>query len=1117
MRYQIAKVLTVRQTAGAEINVCEIERKHPGMSRYLSRLIVASLLALPASASANGYFRYPSLHGDTVAFTAEGDLWTAPATGGDARRLTTNPGEETRAAISPDGRWVAFSAAYDGPLEAYVMPIEGGAPKRLTYQNGRAFVLGWTPSGEVLYTTQADSGPDGSRVVASVDRTTLARHIYPLADANDAVLSSDGKTLYFVRFGTAVTGDNVRHYRGGAMGQLWRYTLGAAAEAERIGPRDANLRRPMWWQGRLVVVSDQDGHDNLWSMLPDGSDARQLTHHTHFDVRSASLDQGRVVYQLGADLRLFDLAGGSDKPLAIHLVSDFQQEHERWLKQPLEYGTAASFAPDGKRVALTVRGHVVLAGEQKLRRVDIAQPAGSRVRSAVLSPDGRWVYAICDASGENEVWRFPADGSEGGKALTHDGDTMRWGVVPSPDGQWLAHSDKKGRLWLLDTASGSNRLIDDGGKLFQDEYPAVAWSPDSRNLAFVRPNSTRGQSQIGLYSLARKQTTWLTDDKYPASAPAFSPDGHWLYFLSPRHFQLANDAPWGDRNMGPVFAHRTDVYALALQAGERFPFASADELSKADTPAVDTKPAAAGKEAAKPALPDIQFDGLASRLYPVPVPSGDYRDLATDGSRLYLLDNEGNTLKTAAIDNKGAAPEVFMADVQDFALSQDGKKLFVQKKAAKGIGEMFIVEAGAKPPTELAKQAVAMGDWTLRIDPQEEWRQLFNDAWRMHRDYFFDPAMRGVDWQAIRARFAPLVERVSNRAELDDVLGQMTANVGALHSQVIPGDERHGSDVPAPAGLGAVFEREANGWRISHIYQTDPDLPVERSPLQAPGLDIREGDVVLAVNGRASVELTDFSDALRNQAGQQVLLSLARGPKQRWQAVVVPVPAKQQQALRYGDWEQRNKARVAQAGGGKLGYLHLQAMVGEDIASFAREFYAQYDRDGLIIDVRRNDGGNVDSWIIEKLLRRVWAFWQPRSGVPERNMQQTFRGHLAVLTDALTYSDGETFSAGIKALKLGPLVGERTAGAGVWLGDSNRLADHGMARVAEYPQFDVNGHWLIENQGVTPDVAVENPPHASFMGEDKQLDTAIALLMQRLHDEPVSPLKADAIPPLPVK
>lgn len=1080
--------------------------------------LLGLLLSLPGWAANSAYFRFPAISQQDLVFTAEGDLWTVPLAGGAARRLTSHAAEETRPALSPDGQSVAFSANYEGSTEVYVMPLAGGLPKRISFENSRALALGWSAQGEVLYSAQHDQGPSSLRIVAAVNPANLARRVFPLADANDAVLDARGEYLYFVRFGLASTGDNARTYRGGALSQLWRFKLTGQAEAERIGPQDANLRRPMWWQGRLVVIADMNGRDNLWSLAADGSDARALTQYRDFDVRSAQLAHGRISYQLGADLHVLDLASGQDSMPAISLVSDFDQQRSRWLDKPLQYLNHMQLSPDGERVALTARGQVALAGTGALRRVELAAPTGSRLWQAVPSPDGKWVYAIGDASGEQEIWRLPADGSPAAEQLTHDGQVHRLDLALSPDGKWLAHTDKRARLWLLELATRKNQLIDDAGAQGIEEFQSLRWAPDSQSLAIVRSNSARGRAQLGLFALASKQLHWLSSDKYESGSPAFSPDGRWLYFLSERSFNAVNRSPWGDRNLGPYFDKRSKIYALALQADNRFPFQAKDELSAAkkapETSEKDEEKdedkADKAKTGKAPKLPAIVWNGLAERLFEVPLAAGNYSELNVDAKRLYWLErDEGSlTLKTLAIDNNSPKAETFVGELSSYALSQDRKKLLYRKG-----NELYIVPAAAKAPSELAKHAVRLGDWRLLVDPRQEWTQMFADAWRTHRDFLFDRAMRGVDWPAMRAKYAPLVARVSDRAELDDLLAQMIGEVGALHSQIIPGDVRSADDTVATAGLGAQLERSEQGWLVKHIYRSEAELPSERSPLQAPGVDVREGDLITAINGRPTAALRDLSDLLRNQAGQQVLLNLLRG-KQALQQVVVPVNARQHAALRYTDWERSRLERVAQASAGRIGYLHLRAMGSSDIASFAREFYAQYDRDGLIIDVRRNNGGNIDSWIIEKLLRRVWAFWAPPGATPYGNMQQSFRGHLVVLTDALTYSDGETFAAGVKALKLGPLIGTRTAGAGVWLSDGFRLADGGKPRVAENAQFGLDGQWLIEGRGVVPDIEVENPPHATFRGEDRQLETALRYLSDKLSQSAPAPLQALPIPAL---
>lgn len=1107
----------------------------------LSKLALAlSLTSLMTSAfAAPAYYRFPSIRGDAVVFTAEGDLWKVASNGGQAQRLTSHPASEVLPAISQDGKWLAFSATYEGAAEAYVMPMTGGVPKRISFENDQVSVLGWTASGEVLVSTLNSTGPASHRIVAAINPQTLIRRVFPVADANEAVLDDSGKYLYFTRFGLHMTNDNAKQYRGGATAQVWRYDVQGKTEAVQLFADDkSNHRRPMLWKGKLYFISDRNGAYNIWSANPDGTDTRALTQHKEWEVRNPSLGDGKIAYQLGADLHVLDISSAKDQLLNIDLVSDFDQQRKRLIKSPLDYLSNVEIAGKEERLLFTARGRLTIAGTGPQRRIDLPVPENARAREAVFSPDGKSVYAIVDTTGENEIWRFPADGLGKPEVLSSNGDVHRYRVIPSPDGKWLAHTDKRGKLWLLDLATKTNLVIDDAGKIGAERQEEVIWSPDSKAIAIVRANNKLQRPQIGLYALDSKQLQFVTSDKYNSYAPVFSPDGRWLYFYSERNFQVSNRAPWGDRNMGPHFEKRMGLYALALQSGNRFPFKADDELSK--PPANDKaaeKPsdkladkladkatdktadkAEESKKPSKPALPAIQFTGLADRLYQVPLAYGNYRNLAMDDKRIYFTEQDGtdgkSILKTLTISKTLPQPETFASNVRQFDISADMKHVFYRTHSLTGPGDFYIVDAGAKQPGDISKAKVNISDWSFFLSPKQEWQQMYADAWRMHRDYLFDDKMRGVDWNKVRNKYAPLVERITDRTELNDVLGLMASEVSTLHSQTRPGDIRRAPPEGQAASLGAVLSRTAAGYRIDHIYRTEAELPSERTPLSQPDLNIKEGDIITAINGHSVLEARDISDLLTNQADKQVLMHVKRGEQPARAVIVTPVSMMKHANLRYGDWEQGRSEQVNKVSQGRIGYLHLRAMGAQDINSFAREFYSNIERDGLIIDVRRNRGGNIDSWIIEKLLRKAWAFWATPTSAPYSNMQQTFRGHLVVLVDELTYSDGETFAAGVKALKLGPLVGKRTAGAGVWLSDGNSLSDNGMVRAAENAQFGMDGRWLVEGVGVSPDVEVDNLPHATFNGKDQQLETAIQLLEKKLKEQPVKPMVPQAIPPL---
>lgn len=1058
-------------------------------------LLCSCLLAAASQAAVRGYYHQPAAGPDRIVFVSESDLWTVGPQGGTAARLTTHAEAKLEPAISPDGRRLAFSGSYGGGRAVYLMPVSGGEPRRLTFESGSVSVQGWTPDGEVLYATNTVRGPGWFSVLRAVDPDTLAVRELPLMDAREATFADDG-TIYFTRFGLALTNDNAREYRGGAMAQLWRFHPERDQEAERLLPDfDGNLERPMWWQGQLYVLSDANGGAaNLWRLDTEGANPTQLTFHTDFEVRAPSLAAGGIVYQHGADLRRFDLATGTDQAVGILLSSDRSAGMTRWLNAPLDFLDSARLAPNAQRVSVTARGQVALAGTGSIRRIDLPLPSGARAREAVISPDGEWVYAIVDGTGEQEIWRFPADGSGAGEALTSDGSTQRGRLVVSPDGRYIAHDDRPGRLWLLDVRNNRNRLLEDSDGA---GYGDLVWSPDSQVLAVSRADSALQRRQIVLIEVSSGRAHVLSSDRYESFSPDFSPDGRWLFFLSNRHFQATPGGPWGDRNLGPMFDRRARIYAYSLQAGNLFPLSPRTELSGERADPGDDPQA-------------IDFDGLAARLFEPDLASGNYSALAVARDRLFVLDRDhtGTTLKTIDFTPDRPALETFADGVSFFELSADRRRLLYRA----GSGPLHLVDVGARPPSDLSPHQVRLGDWRLAVRPALEWRQMFVDAWRMQRDFLFDPNLRGQDWVAIRARFEPLVQRVGDRRELDDLLGQMVAELGVLHSQVRGGEYAGESESGSPAFLGAQFEAVDGGLRIIRIYHSDPELPNAGSPLARSGVVLGVGDVITAVNGRPVRSLADLAERLDHQAGQQLRLDYRRS-RESGSVVVEPISATGDWALRYQDWIQTRRERIDELSGGRIGYLHLNAMGPNDIASFAREFYANIDREGLIIDVRRNRGGNIDSWVIANLLRRAWMFWQRPHGEPFWNIQQSFRGHAAVLIDPLTYSDGETFAAGVKTLGLGPLIGQRTAGAGVWLSDTNRLVDRGVMRAAQTPQFDEQGRWLVEGFGVVPDIEVDNLPHATWRGQDAQLERAVEVLLERLDAEPIIQPPPQTIPP----
>ncbi|SHO54944.1 S41 family peptidase [Vibrio quintilis] len=1114
-----------------------------------------------------GYYRQPALHGNTLIFVSEGDLWATQTDQKVAHRLTSRRGLEDNVIISQDGQQVAFAANYDGAYEAYVMPVDGGIPRRVTFEQTDVRLQEWTKNGHILYATNHTVGPLGTWQLKEVDPANLKTQNLPLYNANQGTIDEAGHYLYFTRFGTGVSGDKLRAYRGGAQGQIWRYELGSQKEAQLLTPAGSGSdSSPMFYQGKVYYLSDKSGNPNLWSMNPDGSEKTQLTTYTRWPVRTPDLSDGKIVFQLGADLVLYTIADQSvqsseqatqsaEKPaqasdseartqiLPLQLVSDQPYRQSRWIKNPLDYESSTTLTPDGKRVVITARGKVAVATTDGTRLIEIQTPAHSRVKFARMSQDKKWVYAVCDASGEEQIWRFAADGTNDMKQITHQGHSIRWSLSESPDGKHLLTDDKDGHLWLVDAASGEMKQILDHGPV-NDAFGTYRWSDDSRYLAVGTEPDNADRSTVILYDLQTGHSQHLTSGKYNSFSPDFSPDGKWLYFLSDRHFKAISSSPWRDRTSAPVFSSQTGIFAFALDEQADFPFQPVNELmnkpeADADTSkdepekqakdvpdtektsgseSVITAADQAGTETendkateqkpeavAQPKPEDAPgWDTIAKRLWQVPVAEGNYDQLRVGKQGLYVL-REGNSggyqLKSIRYAHRNVSVNTVSGGISRYALSQDREQLFIVWDS-----DGYVVPAGSSLPGRMSQYRINANQWHMQVNPVDEWLQMFHSAWLMHRDMFYDPSMRGVDWKQVKTWLEPLVARVSDRYELSDLLGQMTSQLNALHSQVSYGEDTPGAtDTAEAASLGAALRQTAQGVVVEHIYQTDPEVPEMASPLAKPGVDAENGDLILEINKRPVASLADVSQLLRNQSDQQVLLTLSRAGEKH-QVIVYPVGSWQSRTFAWQDWAEKNQQRVREESHHQIGYIYLHAMIKKDVDTFVREFYANIDKQGLIIDVRNNQGGNIDSWILDKLMRRAWMYWKPRHGGTYTNMQQAFRGHIAVLANQMTYSDGETFTAGVKALGLGPVIGMRTFGAGVWLDDSNKLTDWGKARVAEYPQYSMDGEWLIEQHGVTPTIEVDNLPYATYQGHDAQLQKALEYLKEKITESPVAPL-----------
>lgn len=1058
-----------------------------------------------------GYYQSPALYENTIVFAAEGDLWTVPLTGGLAQRLTTHQEEEKFPSISPDGKAIAFSASYEGPLEIYTMPIEGGLPTRWTYEQDASFTNSWTPDGKLIYNTRAYSKVPDNQIV-TIDLVTKQKTRIPLAQASEASYDNTGETVYFVR--PAYHRNVTKRYKGGTARQIWKFTQGAEEAVKLTKNHLGGSHHPMWFSGRVYFISDRDGMMNIWSMNENGEDLMQHTTHKEFDVRSASISNGNIVYQMAADLWHHNLASKESKKIDIMLVSDLDQLREKWDDNPSQYITSVHADPDGERIVITARGRVFVAPVKSGRFVSFTDKAAVRFRDAVFSHDGSNIYTLSDESGEFEFVSMPSNGQGSQKSITSNGDLLRFGGKPSSDGKWIAYNDLESNMYVLNISSGVSKKISTKQEFIGGGF---TWSADNRWLAFVQVAYNK-MAQIKIYNVETGASFDLTTDRANSYSPRWSPDGKFIYFLSDRSFTSLVGSPWGARQPEPYFDASEKIYHVALKNGTRSPFREDDELTvdikKEDTSTkTEKKKKNKSEEKEDELVVNIDQAGIQDRIIEVPIKPGNYNGLEVNKNALYLISSETGInakkhLSVVKIDNKDVSLKTMVREVNSFELAGNGEKILVRKGRS-----YHMIDAGTSKVSDLSKSKINLSGWKFPITPKEDWKQIFTDAWRMERDYFYDKNMHGVDWDKMHDKYLPLVDRITTRNELSDLIGRFVGELSALHTSVRGGDQRDDDKNISVASLGAMFSRDKqnNGFKIEYIYKVDPDYPDEKSPLDDPYLDVRVGDIVTKVNGADALLAIDIGELIRNQAGKQVRMTLLRGSTSR---DIIVKPVANEYNLRYRDWEYGNRLDVEQKANNEIGYLHLRAMGSNDISQFYREFYPVFNKSGLIVDVRYNFGGNIDSFILEKLLRKAWMYWKSRSGEPYWNMPYAFRGHIVVLVNENTYSDGEAFADGFKKLELGTTIGTRTWGGEIWLHSGNRLSDNGLARAPMMGVYGDNGKWLIEGHGFVPDIEVDNLPHATFNGQDAQLDAAIEYLQKLIKEDP---RKVPPVPPYPNK
>ncbi len=1087
------------------------------------------MISTPASAQTK-LLRFPDIHGDKVVFTYGGDLWTAPATGGTATRLTAHPGVEVFGKFSPDGKWIAFTGQYDGDEQVYVVSATGGEPKQLTHYPARGpltprwgydnQVYGWTNDGKsVVFKSQRDSWTLPVARLYTVLATGGPAQALPMPEAGSGAFSPDGTKMVYSPQSRDFRTE--KRYGGGQANQLYIFDL-KTLDARRISDNPRPSRDPMWIGNTIYFNSDRDGHFNLYAYDVSGGKTSQVTTHKPWDVRwpSAGSD-GRIVYELDGELHVFDTKAKKDTPISINVPDD------GLARRPSRIPVAnfiedVSLSPKGERVLFCARGDIFSAPVEKGPTRNLTHSSGAHDKWPRWSPDGSRIAFISDKSGEEEVWVIAQDGSSPAEQLTSGGKAFRYAPEWAPDGKRIAFGDKDGKVHILTLA---DKKLTEVGDSKRGQIRDYAWSPRGNHLAFSMPNDT-GFSSIYIWSAGDNQLRKVTDESFNANNPAWDPQGSYIYYLSDREF-----APQiSSIEFNYALNRSTGIFALALRKDGKSPFPpESDEVTitkeEADKPKEPEKKEPEKKEpekkdsAPKPSAElVIDFDGLGSRVARVPIEANNYQGLsAKTGHLLYSVGSafyygrQGERPPSVRIYAfKDRKETTLVDDARGWVLSDDGSKVLVA-----GTGASFGIY-DATPQGDKSRKPVSTAGLAVDRVPAEEWNQIFNEAWRRYRDFFYVPNMHGYDWEALREQYKPLLKYVAHRSDLNYIIGEMISELTVQHAYVEGGDFQI-PPRPRVALPGARFEldEKAGRFKIARIFPGQNEEDIYRSPLTEIGMNVSVGDYVLAINGEELVATDDPYRLLRNKADSPVQLTVNKEPTMTGSRTVSYRPITNESDLIYLDWVATNRRKVSEMTGGRVGYIHIPDMGAPGIREFIKWYYSQLTKEGLVVDVRANGGGNVSQMLIERLRRKVLALNYSRT-VDEANPYPggVFNGPMAALLNENSASDGDIFPAMFREAGLGPLIGKRSWGGVIGIGNRGTLIDGGSIFVPESAFASAKGQWIIEGYGVDPDIEVENDPKSLIEGKDPQLDRAVAEIMKKLKEKSV---KLPARPAAPVK
>ncbi|CAN5674245.1 S41 family peptidase [soil metagenome] len=1071
------------------------------MIPLLTAAAVLGLLAPQTEDTSPRLMRFPTIKGDTVVFSYGGDLWVAQVGGGLARRLTSSTAVEGRPKISNDGKWVAFTGNYEGNNDVYVIPIEGGEPKRLTFDPENENVLGWTPDGKIAYGSTAGN--------PFLNRQQRLWYVKPTGGLPIRTqLAEVAELSFFDSNRVAMTrvnsyGFNWRRYRGGTQGRIGFYDFAKNEYKEVPTGREQNYF-PMVVGKSVYYISDKaQGTLNLWRYDTEGGKQTQVTKYTDADIRYPSSDGKSIVWERDGYLWKFDIASGEAVKLSPTLAAE-NLSARPYLRNLQSWVTSVDISPSGARVALEARGEIFTAPAKQGDVRNITDTSGQRERYPSWSPDGGKIAYISDATGNYELYTKPATGGEATKWTSANGTPFR-GVQWTPDGKKILMGTEVNELYIFDTVAKTLKMVVKGSYGLGG-YEA---SPDSAWIAYLDAGAN-GMQALKLYEVATGKTTQVSEGRFNDSDVTWDLSGKYLYLASQRTFTPG----FGIYEASLKVEDATRIYVLPLAKDTPDPLVTGNDEEPVREEGVsgspsDTPPASAtpppmprqrptGGEGPRPGPPSpapvkIDFDGLADRLLPLPLPAANYSSLA--GTRDGVIYRNGITLYQFNLASREPVP-VLSPALGGVAFNYARTKMAVYD----GRGLSVLDVRPGNPP---GAGRVELTGLEMVVKPREEWKQMFWETWRWTRDHYYDSKLRGLNWKAVGDRYAAYLPYVNQRSDLSYVLGLMIGELGTGHSYVQGGDFGP-MPTPIPVGnLGVDYEASGDHVRLKKIYRGESYDESRRGPLAEPGVDAREGDYLLEIDGHPVSPDVHPASLLQNKVGRYVTLTLNSTPTTTGARKVRVRPISNETQLRYADFVEANRQYVLKKSGGRIGYMHIQNTAFEGSQDFIRGYYSQTDKDAVIVDERWNGGGYIQPWFVSTLARHYQAGIQQRTAPGDAFDEVAIEGPKAMLINGYAGSGGDFFPWMFRHNNLGPLIGKRTWGGLVGIGAGAPLVDGGSVTAPEFSIFDLDtGHIIAENTGIDPDIDVDWTPDLAAKGIDPQLDKAIQVLMEKLAKMP---------------